>query len=143
LDGELCDFLFSFLVSKRYETKIRMVWGSFILAAAALKTLTRNGYNALGINLTCLFCYWRVALHYASALQLMSSIISGNPSIYTYLYMFLYVCIRIYVCIYMYMYMYVYVYKFTFTYTYTCQQACRVALRLRKNRELCDFLFVF
>ena len=43
----------------------------------------------------------------------------------------------------MYMYMYVYVYKFTFTYTYTCQQACRVALRLRKNRELCDFLFVF
>ena len=30
-------------VSKRYETKVRMVWGSFLTAAAALKTPTRNG----------------------------------------------------------------------------------------------------
>jgi len=29
-----------------------MVWGSFLIAAAALKTLTRNGYNAQGVNLT-------------------------------------------------------------------------------------------
>ena len=37
---------------KRYETKVRMVWGSFLIAAAALKTPTRNGYNAQGANLT-------------------------------------------------------------------------------------------
>ena len=29
-----------------------MVWGSFLIAAAALKTPTRNGYNAQGVNLT-------------------------------------------------------------------------------------------
>jgi len=28
------------------------VWGSFLIAAAALKTPTRNGYNAQGVNLT-------------------------------------------------------------------------------------------
>jgi len=39
-------------VSKRYETKIRMVWGGGCNAAAALKTPTRNGYNAKGVNLT-------------------------------------------------------------------------------------------
>ena len=33
-------------VLKRYEAKVRMVWGSFLIAAAALKTPTRNGYNA-------------------------------------------------------------------------------------------------
>jgi len=41
-------------VSKRNETKVRIVWGSFLIAAAALKTPTRNGYNAQGTNLT--FC---------------------------------------------------------------------------------------
>jgi len=39
-------------VSKRSETKVRMVWGSFLIAAAALKTPTRNGYNVQGVNLT-------------------------------------------------------------------------------------------
>jgi len=39
-------------VSKRYETQVRMVWGSFLIAAAALKTPTRNGYNAQGVNRT-------------------------------------------------------------------------------------------
>jgi len=39
-------------VSKRYETKVRMVWGSFLIAAVALKTPTRNGYNAQGVNPT-------------------------------------------------------------------------------------------
>jgi len=39
-------------VFKRYETNVRMVWGSFLIAAAALKTPTRNGYNAQGVNLT-------------------------------------------------------------------------------------------
>jgi len=29
-----------------------MLWGSFPIAAAALKTPTRNGYNARGVNLT-------------------------------------------------------------------------------------------
>jgi len=38
-------------VLKRYETKVRMVWGSFLIAAAPLKTLTRNGDNAQGVNL--------------------------------------------------------------------------------------------
>jgi len=32
--------------------KVRMVWGSFLIAAAALKTPTRNGYSAQGVNLT-------------------------------------------------------------------------------------------
>ena len=39
-------------VSKHYETKVNMVYGSFLLAAAALKTPTRNGYKAQGVNLT-------------------------------------------------------------------------------------------
>jgi len=29
-----------------------MVWGSFFIAAAALKTPKKNGYNAQGVNLT-------------------------------------------------------------------------------------------
>jgi len=29
-----------------------MVWGSFLIAAAGLKTPTRNGCNAQGVNLT-------------------------------------------------------------------------------------------
>jgi len=29
-----------------------MVWGSFLIAAAALKPPTRNGFNAQGVNLT-------------------------------------------------------------------------------------------
>jgi len=45
-------------VSKRYETKVKMVWGSFLTAAAALKTPTRNGYNARGDNLTFLYRPW-------------------------------------------------------------------------------------
>jgi len=39
-------------VSKRYETEVRVVWGNFLIAAAALNTPTRNGYNAQGDNLT-------------------------------------------------------------------------------------------
>jgi len=30
-------------VSKRYETKVRMVWGNILIAAVALKLPTRNG----------------------------------------------------------------------------------------------------
>jgi len=41
-------------VSKRYETKVRMRWGSFLISSAALKTPTRNGGNAQGVNLK--FC---------------------------------------------------------------------------------------
>ena len=40
--------------SKRYKTKVRMVWGSFLIAAAVLKTPTRTGYNAQGVNFTFL-----------------------------------------------------------------------------------------
>ena len=39
-------------------TKVRIgrgyLWGSFLIAAAALKTPTRNGYNAQSVNLN--FC---------------------------------------------------------------------------------------
>jgi len=35
-----------------YETKVRVVWGSFLIAAAAPKTPTRTGCNAQGVNLT-------------------------------------------------------------------------------------------
>jgi len=50
-------------VNPRYETKVRMVWGTFLIAAAALQTPTRNGYNVglthenynvQGVNLTFL-----------------------------------------------------------------------------------------
>ena len=41
-------------VSKRYETQVGSVSASFLIAAAALKTPTRNGYTAQGVNLT--FC---------------------------------------------------------------------------------------
>jgi len=37
--------------SNRCETKVSMVRGSFLIAAAALKTPTRNGYNAQGVSL--------------------------------------------------------------------------------------------
>ena len=39
----------------KFTTKVRIgrgySWGSFLIAAAALKTPTRNGYNAQGVNL--------------------------------------------------------------------------------------------
>ena len=39
----------------KLTTKVRIVrgylWGSFLIAAAALKTPTRNGHNAQGVNL--------------------------------------------------------------------------------------------
>jgi len=39
----------------KLTTKVRVgrgyLWGSFLIAAAALKTPTRNGYNAQGANL--------------------------------------------------------------------------------------------
>jgi len=39
----------------KLTTKVRIgrgyLWGIFLIAAAALKTLTRNGYNAQGVNL--------------------------------------------------------------------------------------------
>jgi len=37
--------------SKGCATKVRMVLGCFIIAAAALRTPTRIGYNAQGVNL--------------------------------------------------------------------------------------------
>ena len=37
---------------KRHETKVRMVWGSFLIAAAALKTPKTNGYYAQGVKRT-------------------------------------------------------------------------------------------
>ena len=50
-------------VSKRYETKVRMwVWGSFLIAAAALKTPTKNGCNAQGVNLTFFLIYRYIPL---------------------------------------------------------------------------------
>jgi len=38
-----------------------MVWGSFLIAiaAAALKTPTRNGYNAQGVNLTFIYLFYQ------------------------------------------------------------------------------------
>ena len=39
----------------KLTTKVRIgrgyLWGSFLIAAAALKTPTRDGYNAQGVNL--------------------------------------------------------------------------------------------
>jgi len=36
----------------------RMVWGSFLIAAAALKSATRNSDNAQGVNLTFTSKLW-------------------------------------------------------------------------------------
>jgi len=47
-------------VSKRYETKVGMVWGSSLIALAALKTPTSNGYISQGGNLTFLMRSWLV-----------------------------------------------------------------------------------
>jgi len=40
-----------------------MVWGSFLIAAAALKTPARNGYNVQGVNLTFYCKYITIACH--------------------------------------------------------------------------------
>jgi len=44
-----------FLSVTKLTTKVRIgrgyLWGSFLIAAAGLKTPTRNGYNAQGVNL--------------------------------------------------------------------------------------------
>jgi len=41
------------------------LWGSFLIAAAALKTPTRNGYNAQGVNLIFLFRFLGGAAHHS------------------------------------------------------------------------------
>jgi len=50
-------FVFVFVV------KVRMVWGSFLIAAAALRTPARYGHNAHGVNLTFPFCFLGAAGH--------------------------------------------------------------------------------
>jgi len=45
----------------KLTTKVRIgrgyLWGSFLIAAAALKTPTRNGYNAQGVNFKIFWYY--------------------------------------------------------------------------------------
>ena len=60
-------------VSKRYETKVRMVCGSFLIAATALKTPTRNGYDAQGVNHT----FWRMMRGIGLYTILLSPILYG------------------------------------------------------------------
>jgi len=50
----------------KLTTKVRIgrgylyVWGSFLIASAALKTPTRNGYNAQGVNLKLRTFSWHI-----------------------------------------------------------------------------------
>jgi len=44
-----------------------MVWGSFLIAAAALKTPTRNGHNAQGVNLT----FWTSIVSHCESIPLV------------------------------------------------------------------------
>ena len=80
-------------VSKRYETKVRMVWGSFIIAAAALKTPTRNCYNAQGVNLTFLssFSRWYGECNHKIGLVPQSYLVEMETApqvIYIYIYIY-------------------------------------------------------
>jgi len=107
-------------VSKRYETKGRMVWGSFPIAAAALKTPTRmvmtpKAATSLSVtfNTTCCFLF------------------SGGPlvprahRVYKYVYIYIYIHMYMYdtymcicICIYIYTYIYIYVYLFIYIYLF-------------------------
>ena len=60
-------------VSKRYETKVRMVCRSILIAAAALKTPTISGYNAQGA--TSLF---ELALRFTRLSCVRPSLKGGN-----------------------------------------------------------------
>jgi len=73
----------SFRSVTKLTTKVRIgrgyLWGSFLIAAAALKTPTRNGYNPEGVNLNFCVCKnpsslfnprpftWRTLLQYYCA----------------------------------------------------------------------------
>jgi len=50
-----------FVQKKEEKHADRNIWGSFLIAAAALKTSTRNGYSAQGVNLTDRFRVQRAA----------------------------------------------------------------------------------
>ena len=58
----------------KLTTKVRIgrgyLWGSFLIAAAALKTPTRNGYNAQGVYLN--FCVCSGTLSVVEALKTVS-----------------------------------------------------------------------
>jgi len=61
-------------VSKRYETKVRICMSSFLIAAAVLKTPTRNGYNARGVNLT----FYSVFIYGSSESTVLRSVVSRS-----------------------------------------------------------------
>jgi len=106
---------------KLLETKVRMVWGSFLVAAAALKTPTRNGSNAQGVNLT-LYIYYKVCSRPTSQRR-------ASPSTTWWvcidLFMFMYILYiyrgglpRIHIYIYMYTHTHIYAHINIYIYTY-------------------------
>jgi len=87
----------------KLTTKVRIgrgyLWGSFLIAAAALKTPTRNGYNAQGVNLNCLivFIFWYVSgplgrLPYRPLLVGILRLLPAHRAVYAYMYGYTYVC---------------------------------------------------
>jgi len=105
-------------VSKRCETKVRMAWGSFLIAAAALKTPTRNGYNAQDGNLTFCIGGWHeggagVTADPALAAQealLRQATEGGEADAGLYSCMIDYsICSDLFVNLYIYIYIYIYI----------------------------------
>ena len=89
----------------KLTTKVRTgvrgyLWVSFLIAAAALKTPTRNGYNAQGVNL--IFWFGRF---YAARTGSRRRRCQRN-SIYVYIFIYAYICVHI---IYIYLYMNIHV----------------------------------
>jgi len=61
-----------------------MVWGSFPIAAAALKTPTMNVYNAQGVNLTFLFSQVRPdnVIHGSYGTNAFKSLARSHPAVF-------------------------------------------------------------
>jgi len=74
-----------------------MVWGSFIIVTAVLKTPTRDGYNAYGANLT--ICASSAKAPSASS-SLVCSVIRAKSGVHMYIDVYIYVYVG--VCTYIY-----------------------------------------
>ena len=94
----------------KLTTKVRIgrgyLWGSFLIAAAALKTPTRNGYNAQGVN-----------LNFAAS--------DLKASLYTHTHTHTHTCIYVCICVYV-----------SFPYLRSAQRLfnCKSSNRLRPKR---------
>ena len=94
----------------------RMVWGSFLIVAAALKTPTRNGYNAQGVNLTFYFLLAGAAVgggegafrgRVAPGQEGPAALRTGTVYVYTHTHTYIYICTHLSIYVYIYIYIYI------------------------------------